>query len=119
MSVKRTPIFTEELKLSGTDPVILNVIIGNGHIGSSVVKIKYSTETLGTGEIQDLPIGLPADLIGKTLRVVTRVLIASASKKIIVTHSMTNADPADSVYKDEVSDNHDVFTMVADYELVD
>jgi len=115
MSVKRRTEDVKEVKVNPSDEISLSVIIGNGHIGSSTVKFRFTSDILGQGEIKDLPIGKGSAIAGKTLRVATRVLIASPNKKIIITHDLKNAVPSEFVYRDEVSDNHDVFTLVADY----
>ena len=119
MSVKRRTEDVKEIKVNGDDKISLSVIIGNGHIGSSTVKFRFVSDILGQGEITDLLIGKGSAITGRTLRVATRVLITSPNKKIVVTHDLENAVPAGSVYHDEVNDNHDVFTLVADYLFTD
>jgi hypothetical protein len=115
MSVKRRTEPVKEISVNGNEEVKLSVIIGNGHIGSSAVKFRYTSDTIAQGEISNLLIGKGSAIIGRTLRVATRVLIASPTNKIIIRHSFDNGLPADSVYMDEVSDNNDVYTLVADY----
>ena len=115
MSVKRRTEPVKEIKVNGDEEISLSVIIGNGHIGSSAVKFRYTSDVLGQGEVTDLPLGKGSAIIGRTLRVATRVLIASSSNKIVITHTFKNGDPAESVFHDEAGDNHDVFTLVADY----
>jgi hypothetical protein len=114
MSVKRRSEEPVQVKVNPADEASLSVI-SNGHIGSSTVKFRFTSDILGQGEIKDLVIGKGNAIAGKTLRVATRVLIASPNKKIVVTHELKNAEPPEFIYRDEVGDNHDVFTLVADY----
>ncbi len=118
MSVKRRTEEVKEIKVNEAEEIRLSVVIGNGHIGSSTVKFRFVSDILGQGEITDLLIGKGSAIIGRTLRVATRVLIASPNKKIVITHAFKNAVPAESVYHDEVGDNHDVYTLVADYLFI-
>lgn len=46
-------------------PITLSIAIGNGQIGSSVVKL--DGVELGIGDIDDFAVGLGSDLAGKTL----------------------------------------------------
>ncbi len=107
------------IKVSPDEFVSLSVIIGNAQIGSSSVKFKFSSVILAKGEIKDLVIGKGKDVIGKILRVATRVLDAnSATNKVIITHHFDNASPSDFVYEDEIEEGHDVFTLLVGYSFV-
>lgn len=107
------------IKVQPDDTVTLSIIIGNAQIGSSSVKFKFTSTILGKGEIKDLVIGKGSDIIGKTLRVATRVLDANpATNKISVTHHFDNATPADTEYDDELPEGQDVFTLLVDYNFV-
>lgn len=107
------------IKVNPEETTSLTIIIGNAQIGSSTVKIKYSSEILGKGEINNLVIGKGKDLSGKILRIATRVLDANpATNKVIITHHFDNGDPADFLYEDEIADGHDVFTLLVDYSFV-
>ena len=113
---------TEALKNIQVQPgevVSLSIIIGNAQIGSSSVKFKFTSGVLAKGEINNLVIGKGSDIIGKTLRIATRVLDANtATNKVSVTHHFDNAAPADSIYDDEIPEGQDVFTLLVDYLFV-
>ena len=113
---------TEDPKTITVNPdetVAFSVIIGNAQIGSSTVKFKFSPAVLGKGEITSLVIGKGSDIIGKTLRVATRVLDANtATNKVIITHQFENASPADNEFEDEIPEGQDVFTLLVDYKFV-
>lgn len=115
MSVKRRTEPVKEIKVNSDEPVSLSVIIGNAQIGSSAVKFRYTSDIIGQGEVTDLPLGKGSAITGRTLRVATRVLIASPSNKIVITHIFNDGTLSESVYLDEVTANTDVFTLVADY----
>jgi len=115
MSVKRRTEPVKEVRVNAAETVRLSVIIGNAQIGSSAVKFRYSSDVIGQGEITDLVLGKGSAITGRTLRVATRVLVASPSNQIAITHILDNGTPAEWVYMDEVTDNNDVFTLVADY----
>ena len=112
---------TEDLKVIKVRPddtVSLSIVIGNAQIGSSAVKFKFSSVILAKGEIKDLAIGKGRDIIGKILRIATRVLDANpATNKVSVVHHFDNASPADSLYEDELPEAHDVFTLLVDYSF--
>jgi hypothetical protein len=98
--------------------ILLSVIIGNQQIGSSTVKFKFTSVILAKGEITNLEIGKGSDIIGKTLRVATRVLDANtATNKVSVIHRFDNASPADSLFEDELAEGQDVFTLLVDYKF--
>lgn len=119
MSVKKRIEEAKPVKVNRNDSIRLTVIIGNGHIGSSTVKFRFTSAEPWVGEITDLFIGKGKDIIGKTLRVVTRVLPASPNKKFIITHTLENATPPAFIYHDEIGNNHDVLTLTADYLFID
>jgi hypothetical protein len=112
---------TEDLKIIKVRPddtISLSIIIGNAQIGSSSVKFKFSSVILAKGEIKDLVIGSGKDIVGKILRVATRVLDANpATNKVSVTHHFDNGSPADFLYEDEIPEGHDVFTLLVDYRF--
>src|SRR5688572_26359924 len=119
MPVQKRTEDIQELRLKDGKNLFLTVIIGNAQIGASVVKFKGSSDILAKGEIVQLDIGNAADIAGKKLRVVTRVLDANeATNKIIVTHEFENGTPASFSYEDEVEENQDVFTLTTDYKLI-
>ncbi len=115
MSVKRRTEPVKEIKVNRDEQIILSVSIGNGQIGSNTVKFRFTSDILGQGEVSNLLLGMGNTIVGRTLRIATRVLIASPGNKIVITHLFKNGVPAESVYHDEVNDNHDVYTLVTDY----
>lgn len=119
MSVKKRSEEVKPVKINRNDSIRLTVLIGNGHIGSSTVKFRYTSAEPWQGEITNLFIGKGKDIIGKTLRVVTRALPASPNKKFIITHALENAAPPEFIYHDEIGDNHDVLTLTADYLFIE
>jgi hypothetical protein len=99
--------------------ISLTVVIGNAQIGSSVVKFKGDDEILEKGVIKNLALGKGEEIVGRTLRVVTRVLDSNSStNKIVVTHKLENGTPKTFEYEDDVAANQDVFTLVTDYKFV-
>ena len=119
MSVKKRTEPVNQIKVSSNETISMTVTIGNGHIGSSTVKFRYTSDDPWQGEISNQPLGKGKDIIGRTLRVVTRVLPASPNKKFVITHAFENGDPAESVYHDEIGGNHDMLTLTADYFFIE
>jgi hypothetical protein len=119
MSAKKRTEEVKQVKVNRNDSIRLTVIIGNGHIGSSTVKFRYTSAEPWQGEITDQFIGKGKDILGKTLRVVTRVLPASPNKKFIITHALADATPPEFIYHDEIGNNHDLLTLTADYLFIE
>jgi len=118
MASQKKTIDPQNLSVSANKMVSLTIFAGNTHIASSTVKFKGSSEILAEGEIKDFEIGKGSDLVGKTLKVFSRVVKQGPSPKISLTHQFKNTVPAKFEFKDDVFEPGNLFfTYTTEYNF--
>ena len=118
MSIKRKTAPTEDI-LVGEGNVFVTVTIGNGHVGSSVVRWVDSDEPLKKGDIQDLDIGIGKDIAERTLKIVTDINdVHDVAHTITITHDFVNGRPTSIPYVDAVENDGDSFSLTTTYTFV-
>ena len=102
------------------DSVYMTITIGNYQIGGSDVHFvdttTGATTPLAKGDISHLLIGNKADIIGKTLEVVTTVLDSnSSSNNIIVVNGLDGTNFTPTTTTDTVDNNGDYYALRSKY----
>lgn len=116
MAFQKKTIPTQSLSVSADKMVSLTIFAGNTHIASSTVKFKGTSAIIKEGAITNLEIGKGGDLVGRTLRVFSRVVKQGPSTKISLTHQFTNTTPAKFEFKDdEFEPGNLFFTYTTEY----
>ena len=115
MAQKKT-IPSQNISVGPNKMVSLTIFAGNTHIASSTVKFKGSSEIIDEGEITDCQIGKGSELVGKTLKVFSRVVKQGPSAKISLTHQFKNTTPAKFQFNDDEFDPGNLFfTYTTEY----
>lgn len=105
-----------ELQVQPGQNIFLTVTIGNAQIGGNVVLYKGTSVILAKGEINNLSLGMGADLAGKTLTVVTNILdVNEQTNGVVVTYFFHAATPAVTVFHDTVDNEGDIFSFSVDF----
>ena len=113
---KRSESVALTVSNAGSTNVILNVTIGNAQIGGNLVKWKHDQQVVKKGKIENLDLGSPAFVKGKTLTVITNILdVNEQTNGVVATYAFHNCTPFTTSFDDKVDNDGDIFSLTVDF----